>query len=902
MAGQRIWHEPRLVGALADGATVVTASERLAREVQLAYAQTRSHAGDLVWEQPRVLSWQGFLAEMYRACQDAALLADAKPGLQTLLSPGQSELVWENVIRGSDAADTLLQPAAAAKAAQDAWLLCHAYRLKISDLADSGAPDTEQFLNWAADYQQRCHNAGWLDAARLPGLLAEWSAARHIALPSALLFTGFDEWTPQQKYLLQCLRDAGCEVDVPSMDGDPLPGNARRLSCSDSNAELEAAARWAGALLMQNPNSRIAIVVRDLASCRERLARSLDQVLCQSACLGDTETRPYNLSLGRALIEWPVIQDALLLLRAAQGRVDFSAASQLLRSPFLRRAESERAARSRFELELREGPEQMPLARLASLARERAHAPELAIVLNECLRWKSEQPQSQLPSSWARGFAALLQRAGWPGERTCDSVEYQTVDAFQEALGTLGKLDTLLGSTGISEALQQLAQILRQRVFQPQAADVPIQVLGMFETAGLQFDHLWIIGLSDDVWPASPRPNPMIPVRLQRQHEMPHASAHRELAYARRITSRLLASAPDVIASAPLRDADQDLRASPLLAHLPETTLTELPQHTVPRYANLLQASAPALDTLDDAQGVPLTVSAAGGGTGILKAQSACPFQAYARYRLGAEPMNVPEPGLDAAERGSLLHDVMYRLWGELADQAALLAQSTDALQTLIERHVRAALVAAATKQPEVFTPRFVELERLRITRLLSEWLEIERARQPFAVLEREYKRQIAIGPLQLNTRVDRIDRLADGSHAIIDYKSGDARPAAWNSERPDEPQLPCYAVTASADIGAVLFGILRPGETGYRGYTRGDDVISGLAAFERIKNPPDGCSDWNALLDHWRDALNGLATAFGAGSAAVAPKDRNRTCSYCHLATLCRIDETQRAGDSDDE
>lgn len=902
MAGQRIWHESRLVRALAEGAMVVTASERLARAVQLAYAQTRSRAGDLVWEQPRVLSWQAFLAEMYRACQDAALLTESTPKLPDLLSPGQTQLVWEKVIRASDPAETLLQPAAAAKAAQDAWLLCHAYRLKLSDLAGSGALDTEQFLGWAANYQHRCHNAGWLDAARLPDLLAEWSLSRRIAVPSAMVFAGFDEWTPQQEHLLQCLRDAGCHVEVPGMDGDLPPVNARRLSCNDSDAELEAAARWAGALLSRDANSRIAIVVRDLGSCRERLARSLDQVLCQPACTSGTETRPYNLSLGRALIEWPVIQDALLLLRTAQGRVDFSAASQLLRSPFLRGADSERAARSRFELDLRDGPEQMSLTRLAALAHERAGVPELSIALNDCLGWKSGQSHTQLPSSWAGGFAALLQRAGWPGERTRDSIEYQTVDAFQEALGTLAKLDAFLGAIDLGEALQQLAQILRQRVFQPQAADVPIQVLGLFEMAGLQFDHLWIIGLSDDVWPASPRPDPLIPVRLQRQHDMPHASANRELAYARRITSRLLASAPEVIASAPLRDADQDLRASPLLAQLPETTLAELPQHTVPDYADMLQAHAPTLDKLDDAQGSRLNAAAAGGGTGILKAQSACPFQAYARYRLGAEPMNVPEPGLSAAERGSLLHDVMYRLWGELAAHSTLLAQSADVLQTLIERQVRAALGAAGANQPDVFTPRFIEIEHQRITRLVSEWLEIERARLPFAVVQRELKQQIEIGPLQLNTRVDRIDRLADGSHAIIDYKSGDARPAAWNSERPDEPQLPCYAVSSAEDVGAVLFGILRPGETGYRGYTRADDIIPGLPAFERIRNPPDGCGDWKALFDHWRQALDGLATAFAAGHAAVAPKDRNRTCSYCHLATLCRIDETQQAGDSDDE
>ncbi|HEX5339542.1 MAG TPA: PD-(D/E)XK nuclease family protein [Gammaproteobacteria bacterium] len=901
MSGQRIWHETEVVAALGEGATLVTASERLGRAAQLAYADAQRRAGAEVWERPRILSWQGLLSELAGACQDAALAGRTSRTLPRVLSEFQAEALWEKVVRASGAGDGLLQPAAAAQAAQEAWSLCHEYRLDPAQLARSGMVDAEQFGEWASAFQMRCDNEGWLDPARLPDQLMRWIAASHIAIPECLLFAGFDEWTPQQQYMLQALRDTGTRVVQFTLDA-AAAGAAQRVMCDDAEHELRMAARWAGALLERDPDTRIGIVVRDLSACRERFARILDQTLCPSACVGEAPPRPYNLSLGRPLAAWPLIHDALAFLRLAHGWLDFNAVSHLLHSPFLRAAEFEQAARARFESSLREGGEQFSLTRFAGLARERGNVPELATVLDGWLEWKKDQTRRQLPSYWARSFAVLLGILGWPGERTRDSIEQQTLEAFRDTLGELARLDSVLGAVEMDDATRRLARLVARRTFQPAADDVPVQVLGVLEAAGLHFDHLWITGLSDDVWPASPRPNPLLPVGLQRLHDMPHASARRELDFAQRISARLLASAPDVMVSVAQHDADQELQPSPLIAALPAIDSTRIAQYGIPGYAQFLHAAAPVLETLEDAQGPALRATEASGGTGILKSQAACPFQAFARYRLGAKPMIVPGPGLDPAERGSLLHDVMNRVWGELGNHATLVAQNDAAIRTLISAHTAAALAAASSKQPGVFTPRFLELEQQRLTRLVSDWLQVERTRQAFNVEQREYQQAVRIGPLAFTTRVDRVDQLADGTRAIIDYKTGDAKPSAWSSERPDEPQLPCYAVTAAEPVSALLFGILRPGETEYRGYVRSEAVLPDIGAFDTMAKHPDGCEDWDALLTHWRNVLTRLAEDFAGGKARVDPKDRNRTCGVCHLAALCRVDESQQAGDIDDE
>ena len=899
---QRLLQQNTILAALAQGATVVTAGERLARAAHWAHAEAQQATGRVAWERPSILAWPAFLAQLWSAYEVEMPRAATPGAMPRLLSAIQAEAVWESVVRRSDAVSGLLQPRAAAQAAQEAWSLCQSYRLDPAGFAGSGGADAEQFSAWAAAYGERCRRENWLDAAELAQQLCLRMRADGLPLPGRVVFAGFHEWTPQQQQFLQGLREAGCEAERLEPDS-VQPGNARRVACMDGRHELQVAALWAGALLEQNPAARIGIVVRDLAACAERMQRALEDALCPSARLGAQAERPYNLSLGRALADAPVIHDALLLLGAvAHGDPEFNSVSQLLCSPFLRAAESERAARARLELRLRNGGERVALNRLITRASAKEEAPELVSVLIAALKWRQAQPKRQLPSAWARGFAELLRLLGWPGERTRDSAEHQAVESFRGTLGELARLDVMAEAQDMGEALARLTRLAAQAIFQPAAEDVPVQVLGLLEATDLYFDHLWIAGWSDDVWPASPRPNPLIPASLQRQHGMPHAGAQRELEYAQRLSVRLLVAAPEVLVSTPRQDADRELRPSPLITGLPETEVDRIPQRATPAYARLLQQNAPRMESLDDSRGPALAIYKVGGGTDVLKSQAACAFQAFARYRLGAERMSVPGPGLDAAKRGTLLHKVLYCLYGELTDRAAILGKDDAALAGVIRQCVETTLIEAGKRQPEVFTARFLALEQERLSQLIQDWLQRERERAPFSVEQRELDREVAIGPLQLKTRVDRLDRLGSGGYAIVDYKTGDVKASAWLGGRPDEPQLPCYAVTAADAVTAVLFAVLRPGESGYRGYARDAGTAPDVPGFQDLKQPPDDCGNWEALLEHWRAVLTRLADDYAAGAAEVAPKDRNRTCRVCHLAGVCRIAEIQALGEADDD
>ena len=146
-----------------------------------------------------------------------------------------------------------------------------------------------------------------------------------------------------------------------------------------------------------------------------------------------------------------------------------------------------------------------------------------------------------------------------------------------------------------------LRRLAGNKRFEVESPGEPIQIMGLLEAAGSRFDHLWIAGMNDEVWPARPAPNPFIPLALQRQFNLPHASPARELAFATRTSQRLLQSADEVVVSYAKADAERELAPSPLFAMLPRHLTIEVIPVTalvdeVP-FETLDDAAAPAMDT-----------------------------------------------------------------------------------------------------------------------------------------------------------------------------------------------------------------------------------------------------------------------------------------------------------------
>lgn len=938
-----------LIGRLAAGhaasTSVVTPNLRLAAAVRRDFDAQQIATGLSVWEAADILPLSAWVERLY---EDALYSELALP---VLLAPAQEQALWEDIVRASEAGAALLSAPPAAALAREAWQLAHAWRLMPRLKGYPANDDAKAFADWAWRYQGMTQRDRHCDRARLADVVLPHLAHAALRKPATLVAYGFDILNAQQRELFDALAGAGVAVLAcgPRLcDG----AGVRRAAFTSAKDEMRAAAGWARARLQARADARIGVVVPDLARSRNAVRRMFTQVMAPAHALpGRASTPlPFNISIGEPLSSYPLVAAAMRALGIARGEVEFERASSFIRSPFIAGAEAEFAQRARLDAELRKraGPtadlERLRRAMARLTASGHRHGVRACPILAQRLAELSKFARENLhgarpPDEWAKAMSALLDAVGFPGERALDSVEYQTLKKFHEAIAGFAALERVAARMRFEDACARLARILADTLFQPEAPEVPIQVLGVLESAGMEFDHLWVMGLTDEAWPIPARPNPFIPVALQRAAGVPESSAAASLELDARITRGWRAAAAEVVLSHALREDDRELVPSPLIRDLPQTGVEQLALPACPTLRDAIHR-ARREERVDDARGPALgaralraadpapgarapgaehptagavhaapvrAAGAAAGGTSVFKDQAACPFRAFAAHRLQAEGLEVPPAGLDAADRGTLLHAMLARLWQALGTSARLHAASDAELDALLALAADHAIAHLRRDRPDAIEGRFAELERSRLARLGRAWLEVERGRPAFAVSAIEQKRVLSAGGITVNARLDRMDTLEAGGMAIIDYKTGGASVGDWLGPRPDDPQLPLYAVSQAGSaaagqagagpgdggLSAVAFARVKAGELEFKGIAREQDAIPGVKplAAQRLQSARDYAS-WEELLAGWRYELEALGREFGAGEARVDPKRGDETCRYCGLKALCRISE----------
>lgn len=833
----------RLAEGHAAGVTVVTPNVRLAQELLAEFDAFQVAKGLPLWDAPDILFFPAFVERLW----EEALVSEQGAKLPLLLGPAQEQHLWEQILERSG---LLAVPQAAAQC-RAAWNTLHAWRIG----SGAGNEDAAAFLAWSREYERRTR--GEVDAARLPDVMLDFVQKK----PALLVAYAFDIVPPQTRDFLSRFEIAQCQPDSRG-------GTALRCPFPSAKEEIDAAARWARSRLEEGKR-RIGVVVPDLRKRRREVARSFSRVMQPGYNVpGSAKTPlPFNVSLGLPLDGYPLAGAALDLLELAFGAIAFERASRLVRSPFLFDAEGERSRRATLDVWLRRNLDgTVSLPKLVGAAQR---CPQLRRAL-EGAYGVAAAAQANSPSEWARHFSAVLDAAGFPGERVLDSDEFQTLAKWHQALSELSKLQRVSKGMSAREGLAVLRRLCADTLFQPESPDAPVQVLGVLESAGLRFDCLWVTGLTDEAWPLPARPNPFIPVALQKKAGIPEASAESSLELDRRLTAEWGRAAEEVVFSFPAKDKDRDVAPSALILGIDEGKVA-IPEF--PRYRDLL-FEAKRLEEFDDPKGPAFAGREVRGGTRVLADQAACPFRAFARWRLAADQLEEPVDVPDARTRGVLLHAFMKFLWEELKSSESLSKDLAPALSLAAD---------AAVKEVEL-EGRFAELERERLVRLGREWLEIEASREPFTVKLAEEQRKIEVSGLQFDARIDRMDELASGGHALIDYKTGaQVSRNAWLGERPDEPQLPLYALNSKEDIAVVTFAQLKTGEMRFRGYARARNLVP------RTDVPDRG---WSSLIEDWKKQTDALGAGFAAGEARVDPKHGLATCRLCHLQTLCRVHE----------
>jgi probable DNA repair protein len=882
--------------ALDRGATVVTGNQRAARTLRIAFDRRQRELGLDSWHPPAIMAWETWTAALWHE-----LLVEGHVS-KLLLNRTQEHAVWLKILEADAELRSLRALDSLAEMAAEAWSLLCSYNGETR-LRGAITTDTRAFQRWTLAFERRCRTEGLLSRAQLESALRVAPLAGLMSRSTAteIALVGFDSMTPSQVGLVEGLRNT--QINIEELQISVAIRRRMIVATSDERNELRTAALGARKLLEEYPDARLAIIVPALEKQRAEIDRTFREILAPELedITANANGSPFEFSVGVMLAETPMVSVALDLLRWCVGALPLNRVSNLLLSPYFGMAETEWGVRAEFDaFELRRAKLLRPEISLQWLitaiegsnrrSKLTALLGNLRMMLIAAKRFAKSELRSY--SGWAEAIRELLAVVSWGAGKSEDSVEFQTRHKWESILDELATLDFVGLTVEFAQALEALTRIAQRTMFAPESGDAPVQVMGPLEAAGSTFDAIWFLQSGDLSWPVSKRPNPLLPWSLQRTLAMPGTDAQRDAGHAQRITRRIAESAPKIIFSYAIESTEGRQHLSSAMNGLElETVAVEeiAAAETAPIFIEIEKVE-------DQAPLQQLPNQTIHGGSEILRLQAACGFRAFAERRLWSTELYTKDMGLDAAERGTIVHLALESFWNQVKTQNALKIMPSSQREALLEQSISDALKKSEKASATPWDAAYLDMQRERLRNLLEPWLELELARPPFTVkLSEKELKDVQIGPLHLSVRVDRVD-IGESGEIIIDYKTGPAKPSEWLSERPESPPLPLYAVLSEAmQLEGVAFARVRAGkDMGLQGFAISDE--SG------IRMPKQRPVNLQEQVEEWRHVLTSLAEDFYNGDARVRPKHFPTTCTYCAQRLLCRVDAASFEEESDDD
>jgi RecB family exonuclease len=859
------------------GTLTLVPHQRLARQVWHRQRQRSLERGLAAWEPLPLITLGNWRADLRQSLWLS----------ETVASPWQRLVFWQRALAAGPPLEGLAPDLAWAQALDEAYsLLCRHQLLSLEpDAHDSPLVAWRRRL--MGIFQEISREEGCLTEAALPGYLLRALDASQIPLPEKLLVVGLGTPAPVEEAWLQAVARRMPVVPL-RLQGHPAAVR-QAVVLPDKRQEME----WAAARLVELaaagiPLHRLALTSPDLESYLPGLRRMLAELLGPPQW---DQGGAYNFSQGPALVETPLWQAALLPLKFVSGGELREDLVSLLLSPYYRLSQAQQPHLPLWDRLFRERRLERGWKALSGVAAQAdlpAPAGKILAVMDQV--WQLLRPAPASGGEWAARLSRAWQLLGFPGglddrekgqwSRSTAllrelagtlATEFLTASEFRDWL-TLGARQVLLPGEGVQDA--------------------GIQVLGLLEMRGLDFDHVLCLGLNSGVFPPPPRPLPLLsPGEKQKILGGTYQSQHH---FAREIFDALLAAAPEItLTRARSVDQEEAVATSMYLGQWQEESISPLsqPHPAWLRSPGVRAALAPPESPSPEAAApisIPLPAEVS-----LTQAQTAlgCPCRFLLEVLLAIRELPEIEAGLSPPERGDRLHKVLARFaadfkkildehqyWGdEQTEQARELLQATARLlleDRLTDLHWQAEWA------------RWLGEEGL-----LWEWLRLERERyhQGWRWLAMEARFQDLSGPgwpFRLKGRIDRIDYRRDEGLILWDYKTGEVPKAQKVFDDLEEFQLPGY-------LAAIKQGRVEAakGEEDMRaGY------IGLKSAREKHLQHEDfskRAGEWGQVIAVWEERLAALGARLASGdfSPQPAPAPRGKkegACQYCPHLLIC--------------
>jgi probable DNA repair protein len=730
------------------------------------------------------------------------------------------------------------------------YSLCKTYFIDISTLPDFYANPSSLLIKWISEFEKFKTENNCIDTTDLFSSVYK-SLESNIKIGNYYAY-GFKQRTPEQNKLFEIL-------ECQSLNSRSLENNIQALSFIDQETELESIAKWAKEVSLKNPNSQIGVVIPNLSQLQHLVKSTFDQEF--DASLLETHHKPYNISLGMSLCQYPLIQHLLSIVKISsqiiKGNIELEMLMKTVTSPYIKGALNESNSRA------------LLVNRILGLGCEEATTQKVLKLMKDCpvliqivnaLRSLKINKKIALEDS-LNSINLLLLTWGFTSDRSLSSSEYQLFEKYQNESLILNRLSNFYKKVSLFEAIKILNTHLNSVIFQPKSGTANIHILGALEAEGLYFDHAWVSSMTSNFIPGKIKMPLFIPQKTSIEYKLPNSNF-------------LLVT----------EDAKVTLKTLNNLS--PETTYSyaklmqnreELPSPYIEfkdyLEVSFIKNSSRELIYIDDYKAPKIQELTIKKGVKTLQNQMSCAFRGFAG-RLNIDDFEAPHIGLSRLQQGNLIHKILETFFNEIKSGASLLKLTELELDNLIEKHTE----SATQNLPK---SNFKLNEKIRLVKIIRQHIDLEKQRSDFEVIKTESTSEVNINGLKFSTRIDRMDRLANGDSLIIDYKTGkDVKVSQMTGDPIDQAQLPIYAVTNSVD--GVAFATINSNDCQFKAITKNKSELP--LTKQAINRMPE----WDKQITEWTSILNSASKQFQNGIASVLPV--KNACDYCDYDLLCRV------------
>ncbi|MFT7558663.1 MAG: ATP-dependent helicase/nuclease subunit B [Flavobacteriales bacterium] len=878
----------------ATNRVIITANQRQARFLQKkALSANKNHSFNSL----RILPLSAWLSESWLNLQDAAL-----DGTSSIwIDPFAEQQLISQIIAEDSEVPPLIDQKTLVDNLYKAIQIIDDYGMDENEISRFASPESLFLLRVKRRFKKDMEARSLIGAGAFQTKLREKLDWREELKEDSIVLYGFVELSPRLSEIFSLISTTVSITEHSEADTQLTQATQQTRHFDSSDSEITAAVMWAKTNLGDDENAQIAIIAPNLTQIKSSLERELQKTLDPNRYLDSNLSnisKHYDISAGQNLNELALIESVFRLLTLNSPRITRDNLKRLISDQYWGESLSRNYALRSIEY--------FPMEEMSL-----GHFLERCIT-KECLKDGERNDLSTLLKvratlntfkkiqldlcGWNEKLITLLEDINWPGPSQLNTLLYQQFQFFLGGLQNLSSFDAAIDKKyTFSDYTSLLHHYCSSLVFHPQNIGVRLEVMGLLEASGLEFDACWILGLAEGQFPTAPKSNPFLPFSLQLKHSTPRSSAIREFNYAESLLGSVVNMNPNVTFSWANESVDINTRLTPIITQT-ENNGIEC-KVTESNWNQYVQSSKKISEFIEVTPGPApeiLEGEKISGGAGHFNLALVNPLYSFFRYRLKIQERESIGLSYTRLEEGIILHSILAELYID--------TNSRDALQTYMDdndhhsdlRSRIAKCILAFTRPQHHFSEIVIDELTQRLFFAITKFLELELTRdQNFTVQSLEFESEVVFSKRSLNLRIDRLDNI-DGNLVLMDYKSGSTsiNPALKNQIK--HAQLPLYSLLYEPNkLQAVTFAEVNYKHQAYTGIGSESIQLKGVYPDIKIRSP-EVSLDWIDITDHWRTSINALADGIIYGHVDYSVKDKSAAAFYNGYERAVRPEERE--------